>query len=390
MIKKLSLFLIFIFAITLTGCDNSRAKIDKIKIGALLDSASETGISAKNAAQMAVNEVNERGGVIFANRRVPVELVIEDYHVNPGRSIEIAKKLIKQDRVVAMVGPNTNAEVLAAAKIAQSTKTVLIAPWFTANIKTADVKIDPHTAYVFRASFSPIFAGRVLANFARYTKNYKTAAIIYDRDDATAIEQADFFKESFEALGGKIVVIETYKNSAEDFTRQLSVIAAARPELIFLPDSLENISRIVPQVKKLGIAAELLGSTHGSRTDLMSLTQDALEGVYFASQYFPDDRSHVTQEFVAQYQALYGKVPDEMAALTYDAYQILFDAITAIKVDQPLTGETIRNSLWELPVVEGVSGTIDFTQQSGGEAQKSAVILQVQEGELVWIGHANP
>lgn len=386
--KKIIILLLFITC--LVGCEKKSVSTVPIKIGAILEltgNMSAVGLSAKNAAEMAVKEINDQGGLIIDRNNTPVQLIIEDSGKNVAQSVLAAHKLIQQDQVVAIVGPNVSADTIAVANVAEQEKTPMLAPWSTAMETTIDATTEEHKEYVFRVSFSDLYVGRVLANFARYTKNYKTVAILYEADSKVPANQASIFKNNFEKLGGKIVAFETYLASTKNFSAQLNRIKAANPDVLFLPDYYGNIPSIVQQARQLGIRAEFLGSDAWNHLELLPLAKGALEGAYFVSHYSPDDPSSVTQSFVKKYQQLYGKTPDDVAALTYDAYQLLFKAITKAN---SFNHQKIRNALVDLPLVEGVTGAIDYEERFSGEPQKSAVILQIQGNKFVWVAHANP
>lgn len=388
MIRKI-VFLI-IMAIFLVGCEKQPSVQSPIKIGAILELTGNIpllGASAKNAAVMAVKEVNDKGGLTFQNKKIPIELIMEDNDATGNGPIIAANKLIYQDKVLAIVGPDTSSRTILAAPIAEKAKIPLITPSSTFSDVTTDPITGKYRKYVFRACFDNAFEVKTLVNFARYTKNYKTAAILYESTSANSVDQANFFRYNFEKLGGKIVAFESYKDTNKDFITQLQIIKAANPDVLFLPDFYSSVALIAMQVKALDIRSELLGSDNWNRPKLSSESMAALEGAYFASHYSPDAHSEVTQNFVKSYQKLYNQIPDDVAALTYDAYQILFKAISASK---NLTSTDVRNSLIDLPVMEGVTGTISFEEDFGGNPNKSAVIVQVKNGQFVWVTYANP
>jgi len=174
--------------------------------------------------------------------------------------------------------------------------------------------------------------------------------------------------------------------SDKDFSAQLTKIKAANPEVLFLPAYYNDVPLIAQQAKRLGITAPLLGSDAWSSPDLIKLANGSVDGADFANHYSPQAKTPETINFVANYQKLYGQVPDDVAALTYDAYQILFKAINlANSTDR----QQIRDNIGKIPAFEGVTGQIKFDTNSG-DPTKSAVIMQVKNNGFVWVANAHP
>jgi branched-chain amino acid transport system substrate-binding protein len=342
------------------------------------------GASSKNAAEMAVQEINDQGGIMIEGKKLPVKLFIEDNAAKADQSATAAQKLISEDNVLAIVGPNASLGAIPASDIAESNKTLLITPWSTNPKTTIDNKTGKPKQYVFRACFTDPFEGRVLANFARKDMKYKTAAVLYDVGSEAPSSQATVFKQNFEKSGGKVVAFETYATNDKDFSAQLTKIKATKPDVLFLPAYYSDVPLIAQQARRLGIKAPLLGSDAWSSPDLIKLANGSVENAYFANHYSPENKSPATQKFVADYQKRYGAVPDDVAALTYDAYQVLFKAIA---IAGTLDRQTVRDSIAKVPAFNGVTGRIKFGTVSG-DPVKSAVIMQVQGDKFVWVANA--
>jgi branched-chain amino acid transport system substrate-binding protein len=117
------------------------------------------GASCRNAAEMAVKEVNAAGGLQVGKEKMKVKLVIEDNGGKADQSAAAAQKLITQDEVLAIVGPNASRYAIPAAEIAESSETVLITPWSTNPKTTRDANTNQPKKYVFRACFIDPFQG---------------------------------------------------------------------------------------------------------------------------------------------------------------------------------------------------------------------------------------
>ncbi len=146
----------------------------------------------------------------------------------------MAKKLISQDNVLAIIGPNASGNAIPAARICEDAKVIMITPWST-NPKTTENK-----KFVFRACFMDDFQGQVMAKFARDNLKAKTAAVLYDMASEYNKGIAEFFKKSFEDMGGKVVAFESYTKDDKDFSSQLTNIKAARPGRALPPQLLQR------------------------------------------------------------------------------------------------------------------------------------------------------
>jgi branched-chain amino acid transport system substrate-binding protein len=362
---------------------------DTIKVGGIGELTGDipaVGASFKNAAEMAVKEINDAGGLDVGGKKYTIELVIEDNAGKADQSASAAQKLITQDNVVAIIGPNASRYAIPASEIAESNKVVLISPWSTNPKLTLDANTGAPKKYVFRACFIDPFQGRVVAKFALDQLKTTKAAVLYDVASEYNKGIAEFFKETYEENGGTVVAFETYTTGDKDFNAQLTKIKEAGPEVIFLPNYYSEVPLQVQQAHGLGITVPFLGSDSWGSSELLTLCGKDCEGYYFSTHYAADNATPVAKGFIDAYTAKYGTTPDDVAALTYDAFGLLWQALqTAGKVDR----QAVRDALAKIPNYEGVTGTMQF-QEGSGDPIKSAVILQVKDGKFTWFANANP
>ncbi|MDA8404569.1 MAG: ABC transporter substrate-binding protein, partial [Desulfobacteraceae bacterium] len=217
------------------------------------------GASCKNAAEMAVKEINDAGGLQVGGKKAKLLLIVEDNAGKADQSAAAAQKLITQDEVIAIIGPNASRYAIPAAEVAESSGTILITPWSTNPKATLDTITNQPKKYIFRAAFIDPFQGKVLAKFAREEMKAVTAAALYDVASDYNKGIAEVFKERFEKLGGKVVAFETYTTNDKDFSAQLTKIKSAHPDVIFLPNYYSEVPLQVQQAHRLGITAPFLG-----------------------------------------------------------------------------------------------------------------------------------
>ena len=389
--KKILIFtvLLTVLVIALAACGGSGGGATTIKVGGIGELTGDipaVGASFKNAAEMAVKEINDAGGLEVGGTKYKVELFIEDNAGKADQAASSAQKLITQQNVVAIVGPNASRYAIPASEIAESSKVVLISPWSTNPKTTLDAKSNAPKKYVFRAAFIDPFQGRVVAKFAMDNLKAKNAAVLYDVASDYNKGIAEFFKQTFEANGGKVVSFETYTTNDKDFSAQLTKIKNANPDVIFLPNYYSEVPLQIQQAKRLGITKPYIGSDSWGSEELVKLCGSDCEGYYFSTHYAADNASPTAKKFIDGYKAKYNSTPDDVAALTYDSFGLLWTALkNAGKVDR----QAVRDALAKVPKFEGVTGNMQF-QEGSGDPVKSAVILQIKSGKFVFFANANP
>jgi branched-chain amino acid transport system substrate-binding protein len=386
--KKVSVVLVLCAVIAfLSACGGGKG--DTIRIGVIAELTGDmpaVGESCKKAAEMAVKEVNDAGGFDIGGKKYKVELFVEDNAGKADQSASAAQKLITQQKVLAIVGPNATRYAIPASEIAESSKVVLISPWSTSPKTTLDGKTNASKKYVFRSCFIDPFQGRVVAKFAMENLKAKKAAVLYDVASDYNKGIAEFFKETFEQNGGKVVAFETYTTNDKDFSGQLTKIKRASPEVLFLPNYYSEVPLQIQQAKRLGINVPVVGSDSWGSQELLKLCGKDCEGYYFSTHYAADAATPVAAKFIEGFKTRYSSMPDDVAALTYDSFGLLWQSIRAAdKLDR----QAVRDALAKIPKYEGVTGNMQFKEGSG-DPVKSAVILQIRDGKFAYFASANP
>jgi branched-chain amino acid transport system substrate-binding protein len=213
----------------------------------------------------------------------------------------------------------------------------------------------------------------------------ETAAVLYDIGSDYPKGLAENFRDAFEEQGGEVVAFESFSTGDTDFSAQLTGIIDAGPDVIFTPQYYNEVPLIVQQARELGYEGPIVGSDSWGTPDLIELCGDACEGLFFSTHYAPDIATDVAQQFITAYEEQYGEAPDDVAALTYDAFQMLF---LAIQEAGSLDKAAIRDSLAQIDRFEGVTGVMSFDDQ--GDPTKCAVIIQIQDGAFTYYDQACP
>jgi len=371
---------LFTCSLILGGCAPKEANDIRIGVNAEITGSKPTvGDSCKKAAELLAAQVNADGGLKVGDQKWPITLFIEDNEDKPESAAAVAKKLISQNNVLAILGPNASGNAIPAARICEDAKVIMISPWST-NPKTTE-----NLKYVFRACFLDDFQGEVMAKFAWDNLKAKNAAVLYDVASEYNKGIAEFFKKSFEKMGGKVVAFESYTKDDKDFSSQLTKIKAANADVLFLPNYYNEVPLQAQQARRLGLTCAIIGSDSWGSDELLKLGGKDLEGCFFSTHYAPDIATEKAQKFIKAYEAKYGKKPDDVAALTYDSVQLL---VTAIAKAGAVDRQKVRDALATIPEFEGVTGKMKFT--GTGDPIKSAVILQIKDGKFAYHDSVSP
>jgi branched-chain amino acid transport system substrate-binding protein len=329
------------------------------------------GESTRDGAMMAIEEKQAEGW--------NVEVVIADSRCDAQEAANAANKVIFEDDVHYIIGEVCSSASIPVSEIAEAQGVLQISPTST-NPSVTINEDGSNKEYVFRACFLDPFQGEVVASLAREL-DAETAAILFDVGNDYVKGLAEYFKASFEEMGGTVPVYEAYNKDDTDFSAVLGKVAAADPDVIFLPDYYAKNNLIAAQIKERGIEATLLGA---DGWDSPELETDLFEGGYFSNHYSPADPRPLVQDFVAQYTEKYGAEPDALATLAYDAAHILLQSIDEAGVDDPAA---VKDAMAAIEF-EGVSGDITFNEF--GDPVKKAAIIKVENGEKVFYQFVAP
>ncbi len=326
------------------------------------------GISTDQAIRLAIDERNAKGGV----KGRKIELVTID---DAGKTTEAATavtRLINDHKAVAILGEVSSSLSIAGGTIAQKAKVPMISPSST-NPDVTDVG-----DYVFRICFLDDFQGWVDAKFAKENLKATKAAILFDSAQAYSTGLADYFEKAFKEMGGTIVTKQAYQGGNFEISSQLQSIKAAGAEVVFLPGYYSDAGTIIRKAREGGITVPFLGGDGWDSEELPKIAGPAINGNYFSNHYSPEEPVPAVKNFVEGYRKKYGKTPDGLAALGYDAALILFEAMDRAP---SLGGKDLREAIAATKDFTGVTGT--FSIDESRNAQKSAVIVEYKDGKLI-------
>ncbi len=352
---------------------------DVIKIGidaSMTGDKSKVGEGTKYAAQLWLEDIKKAGGLTVGGKKHQVELAIEDSESKAESAVKAATKLITEDGVLFIVGPQASVEAVPAGGVANNLATPLISAWSTNPNATLN------RPYVFRACFLDPFQGPVVAGFVDKHYKFNKAAVLYDVASDYPKGLAENFKAAWQAKHGpgSVVAYESFTTNDKDFSSQLTTIIKSGAEFLFTPQYYAEVPLIVQQAHELGFKKPIVGSDSWGSAELTKLCGKDCNGMFFSTHYAAAGAKGKTKEFIDRYNAKYGYVPDDVAALTWDALGLVQAAIQNcgkltgdIKVDR----QCVRNGMSRVKKFVGITGKMDFSK--GNDPEKCAVIVKITD-----------
>jgi len=368
--------LVFVFMFS-TNAFGARETTIKVGINApMTGDIPKVGEGSKYAAQLWLEDIKKNGGLEVGGKKYQVELVVEDNESKAESAVKANTKMITQDDVLVIVGPQSSKQAVPAGEVANKYKTVMISPWST----NPDTTMD--RPYVFRGCFLDPFQGPVVANFITEEFGFTKAAVLYDVASDYPKGLAEVFKEAWEKKhgAGSIVAFESFTTKDTDFSSQLTTINKSGAQVLFTPQYYNEVPLIVQQAKDLGFKGPIVGSDSWGSAETTELCGEACYGLYFSSHYAAAGAKGATKAFIDRYTKVYGYVPDDVAALTWDALRL---AQKAIQNTGKMTGkiakdrEAVRDQLAKIKNFAGITGNMTFTEE--GDPIKCAVIVKIND-----------
>lgn len=331
----------------------------------------------------------ELEGVQMASKEAPevlgkkVELFVVDNKSDKVEAANAVKRLIDKEKAEVIIGTYGSSLAMAGGEVAEKAQIPMVGTSCTNPLVTTGKK------YIFRVCFIDPYQGAGAATYAFKDLGLKTAAVLVDVANDYSVGLATFFSKSFEKLGGKVVANLNYQSGDQDFTAQLTEIISKKPEVLFIPSYFAEGAIIMKQAKELGATFKIMGGDAMDNPKIVEIGGSAVEG--FVQTTFPYDPSmknmnKVAAEFTANWKKLHpDKDPNVNAALGYDAYMIILDAIKRAGSADPAA---ITKALAETKGFEGVTGvtTINATH----DAEKPVGLVEIKGGKKVFVGTITP
>ncbi|HHY39557.1 MAG TPA: ABC transporter substrate-binding protein [Clostridia bacterium] len=376
----LSLLILVSLSVWTAGCSK---KAEEIKIGysgPLSGDGAAWGQQEKFALEVAEKEINDAGGVLGR----PIKVIMYDDRGDKVEVVNTVKRLITQDKVVAIITHNYSSCSLAVAPVVEEYKIPTVTNMATHPTVTVPEpgKVRP---YYFRATFTTEVEGGALAVFVA-EQGFKNAAVIYDLSQDYSMGLKDGFIKKFKSLGGNIVAEESIKGGEEDFRAVLTSIQAKNPDVIILTTFYKEGALIVKQARELGIQTQFAGGAGLESDVLAQLAGKAVEGMYVITHFTPEDPRPIVQEFRKKFKEKANLEPDANGATARDSLYMIVDAIKRANSTDP---QAIRDALEKTANLEGATGTITINPATHNP-DMDTVATVVKDGKLSFVKRVKP
>ena len=380
--KVLALVLAVLMIVSMCACSSVKkeATVETIKIGLAFPMSGTAAMAGKYSTHGADVLKEELGGKItVGDKEYPVEFVTMDTEGSEEKTTNVYQKLIEEEKVIAIVGPDSSKCMLAAAPIAQNAKCPAITTFGT---NTAVTEVGN---YIFRACFIDPFQGSVAAAYCDQ-QGYKTACIMFNNADAYAVGLKDAFVENFK---GEVLAIEEYSGSdVKDYNVQLTKLAAQNPDVLLLPNLNVELGLQIQQARTAGLNCPIICGDSADTPDVANVAGPAIEGVAYVSAFSAESTDEAAKNFVDAYVKLYpDELPNSNAELTYETAKMV---VWAIQNAKTLDRDGVRDALDTMDGLELPSGkmTMDPTTRN---PIKGGVIMQYDaEGVTHYVSSVNP
>ena len=369
----------------LAGCGGSSSeqaekKADAFYIGGIgptTGAAAIYGNAAKNGAQIAIDEINEAGGINGAQ----IEYNFQDDQHDAEKSVN-AYNTLKDWGMQILYGCVTTTPCVAVADTTAEDNMIELTP----SASSTDVIVNDN---VFQMCFTDPNQGIASAQYIKEQNLGTKIGIIYDSSDVYSSGIEEKFVEEAKTLGLEVVATEAFTaDSKTDFQTQLQKCQDAGADLLFMPFYYQEASIVLKQADTMGYKPKFFGvdGMDGILT-VENFDKSLAEGVMLLTPFAADAPDEATQNFVAKYQDAYGEVPNQFAADGYDAIYTIKAAIEQAGVTPDMSTsdicEALKTAMTEITVQGLTTGEAGATWEATGEVSKSPKGVVIQDGAYV-------
>jgi len=349
---------------------------ETIKIGLLAPLtgfAAADGASVKNSVDLAVEKVNQAGGLLGKK----IELVVYDDRADAKEAVALAQKLLQQDKIVGLVAGSYSMPTRAIAPLFQDEEIPLVAAY----------AIHPDVTKAGNFNYRNGFLGAVEGRAAAYAavkllKGKRIALLTSDNDfGRTLAEGFNEYIAKFAKGKAEVVSTQTYPMSEKDFKPYLSKIKEVNPDVIFASGYYFQTGPVLKQARELGIKARIIGEEGADSPKTLEIAGDAANGFVIVTNLNRDDKRQFVQEFLKSYENRFKIQPDMVGASAYDAFMIICDGI---KRAGSTDGKAMRDAIAATKDYNGLTGVIRGFKN--GEVVKEVQVQQVKDGRFRYFG----
>ena len=360
---------------------------ETLKLGALVTLSgpgAAWGIGMKNAAELAADQVNAKGGLEVGGKKYKVEVVSYDDKYQANEAVTAGNRLVFEDKIQYLIGPTGSAPALAVQPLTEKSKIIILTLGFTPKL------LGPDKTYTFRP---PVTTGEVAdpqIGWVVKKLGVKKVGGIFPNDETGQAMSKDL-EAAYTKAGATFVAKEYFERDRVDFVPLITRMMARGIDAIELDgNSPTTAGLIVKQAREMGFKGKIIRTGGPSTMDIVNVAgKAATEGMYVHT---PLDASLAsTKAYEEMYAAKYKSPMNGFSPVFYDATNMLFEAMR--KAGTVTDTEKVRNELEKLKDYKGTLGTINWTGKAsyGIDHQMDApfFIAEVKDGNEVMVARCN-
>ncbi len=358
------------------GCGGGEKKADapagnSAKIGfitAYTGPGAAYGVAMKEGVDLAVEEINKN-----PNTKVKIDLYTYDTKLVKNEAINAMKKAIEQDKVLAIEGPMTTGEMMAAGPIAQQSGVVAF------GTGTTGPGITDIGDYIFRNAIPGAMNIPQIVEKTHEKLGYKKIAIMYSNNNDQMVGEHGYYLDVCKKLGLDIVADVTFADKDTDFSAQLTQIQTANPDIIAIAGLYQEGALIVKKAREMGLTQPILAGNGFNSPEYIKQAGEAADGTLVATPWNPERQTEKAQNFRKAFVAKYNHEPDQFAAQAYDAMYTIHAAVeqSGTTTDR----KKFRDTLAQIKDFEGATGTFSFDEHR--DPKMDLAVLEVKGGKWV-------
>ncbi|MDB4886358.1 MAG: ethanolamine utilization protein EutJ [Gemmatimonadetes bacterium] len=371
-----------LLAAVAAACSTPPADAPVVRIGVLASLTGPrvvmSGASTRDGAMLAAREINEAGGIDVGGVRHRMEVVLTDIGEGTDMATSAAQSLLTRPDIQAIVGPQYSRNALPVAVLAERVGVPMITPMASHPDVTAGRR------WVYRIAFTDDVQATALARWAREGLHARRAAVLYEESASYSRGLTERFAAAFTQGGGQVVAREGYtRDRASDFSAALGRLAAAKPDVLLLPNELPDDTLQIRQAAAAGLRAPLLLADFVDPNVMSGLPMPG--GLFTTHHWYLEGSAPANRAFVAAFSKVYGHAPNATSAATYDAVRLIADAMHRAGRTTPAA---LRDAIAATREFHGATGTMDFTARQ--DPAKRAVVMRLDGGRLVAVREMAP
>lgn len=336
-------------------------------LGTLTGPNSDLSVSARRGAELAVERINENGGVLGR----PVVLNVKDDQNDPAIALKQVQAFL-EEKTGLVIGPFTSGMAMAAIDYANDNSLLLLAPTVSADSLSG---LDDH---LLRFIASTKEQAMVLTDMAK-KKGHQRIAVIYDTRNKGFTEQlvANYQDQLAAKMALKPEAMGYDPSKPQEVEAVYAFLEQTAPDGIFVIASAEDCAKAAQHIRSVGLNAQLYGPLWANTPELIRKGGTAVDGMIVVAGMDIDSSSEAYRQFAEAYQQHYGEKPTFASVYTYETVMAIKTAMELANTDSP---EAVKTALIEQGEFQGLQGS--YRIDRFGDNSRAYLLLEINQGEL--------